>query len=328
MQAIVYRNTKTNLPGWVPIHSEQNRGIAYEGDTHFIHFYGRGSGLWIVSIGLTATERKSGSLTDWVSRVFGAQEIKQAKHSVGSAVEGVWRPALYLQSEVLQALGSTEDEQRAAEQALRLLVERLDELLLYIEPDAHGLKAYSHKARELLILACTEVENTWKHYMRFAGATPSGTDFTTKDYVRLLAPLFLAEYEIALKPYGSVSPMRPFHGWDATAPTKSLPWYDAYNKTKHDRSTHFSDATLENCLLAVAANIALFCTRFSPFPLFQSGGALSNLVTHLFSVELRDCDATTFYTPKLSLPSNIRNDLVCGRASDWVQTWRTLRLVI
>ncbi|HEU5408736.1 MAG TPA: hypothetical protein VFU48_13285, partial [Nitrospira sp.] len=261
MNATVYRNTKTALPGWVStVHIEQVQGMAYETDTHFVHFYGRGSGLWVVSTGLTATEKKNGLLIDWVSRVFGADQVKQTNHSVGTAVAGVWRPALYYQSEVLQALENSENEQRAAEQALRLLVERLDELLLYIEPDSNGLNAYSHKTRELLILACTEVENTWKHYMRLAGVTSiTGGDLTTKDYVRLLGPLFLSEFEISLKPYGNVSSMRPFFGWDSTAPTKSLPWYDAYNKTKHDRSTHFGEATLHNCLMAIAANLTLFC---------------------------------------------------------------------
>jgi len=326
--SIVYRNTKTALPGWVSsVHIEQDRGMAYETDTHFVHFYGRGSGLWIVSTGLTATEKKNGPLADWVSRIFGADQVKQSKHPVGSAIAGVWRPALYYQSEALQALGASENEQRAAEQALRLLVERLDELLLYIEPDGNGLKAHSHKTRELLILACTEVENTWKHYMRLAGVTPiSGGDFPTKDYVRLLGPLFFSEFEISLKPYGSVPRMRPFFGWDPAAPTRSLPWYDAYNKTKHDRSTYFGEATLHNCLMAIAANLTLFCVRFSPFPLFQTAGTLAPLVNHLFGIELRNCDPATFYVPLLSLPSNVREDLVCGQSKDWVQKWATLPL--
>lgn len=329
MNAIVYRNTKTTLLGWIStVHIEQDRGMAYETDTHFVHFYGRSSGLWIVSTGLTATEKKTGSLTDWVSRVFGAEQVKQTDHSVGSVVSGVWRPALYYQSEVLQALGNSEAEQRVAEQALRLLVERLDELLLYIEPDGNGLQAYSHKTRELLILACTEVENTWKHYMRLARATPAARDFTTKDYVRLLGPLFLSEFEISLKPYGSVPPMRPFLGWDPAAPTKSLPWYDGYNKTKHDRGTYFGEATLHNCLMAIAANIALFCVRFSPFPLLQTAGTLAPLINHLFEIELRDCEPGTFYIPLLSLPSNVRQDLVCGESQNWVQEWTTVPLRI
>jgi hypothetical protein len=119
----------------------------------------------------------------------------------------VWWPALYYANEVLQALGTSESEHRSAEQALRLLVERLDDILMYIEPDSSGLRAFSHKTRELLILACTNVENTWRYYMRVAGVEPAGGgDFTTRDYVQLLEPLHLSEYELSLRSYGTVPP--------------------------------------------------------------------------------------------------------------------------
>ncbi|MFD2274665.1 hypothetical protein ACFS07_35800 [Undibacterium arcticum] len=108
--------------------------------------YGHGEGLWILSTGLVATEKKVGSLRDWVERVFfGAEDVKSSVRPEGLTVRGVWRPGLYYFEETAQGLGISEQEQRSAEQALRLLVERFDELLLYIEPDAHGLKAYSHK---------------------------------------------------------------------------------------------------------------------------------------------------------------------------------------
>ncbi len=64
---------------------------------------------------------------------------------VGNVIAAVWRPGLYYQSETLQALGGSETDVRSTEQALRMLVERLDELLLYVEPSANGLASYSHK---------------------------------------------------------------------------------------------------------------------------------------------------------------------------------------
>jgi hypothetical protein len=311
--AIVYRNTMTTLPGWVTtVHVGQPRGMAYETPTHFVHYYGADSELYAISVGLTASEKKNGQLSDWVTRVFGAQDIRPSIHAPGETVNRVWRPGLYFYEETLQGLGNTETELRMAEQALRLLLDRLDELFLYIEPDTHGLQSYSHKTRELLILACTELENSWKAYMRIAGATPTGTDFTTRDYVRLLGPLFLDEYEITLKPYLSVAPMRPFSSWNAQAPTQSLPWYDAYNKTKHDRTTHFDQATLANCITAVAANIVLHCVRFSPFPLLEGRGTLSPLFNQAFGVRLRNPRSETFYVPCLSPTTQLRDNLVCG----------------
>ena len=321
MDAIVYRNTKTTLPNWSPLHVEEPRGVAYETPTHFVHLHGRGSGLWILSTGLVATEKKDGELADWAVRVFGAQDIKLSRYAVGQTIRGVWRPGLFFFEETAQGLGISEIEQRSAEQALRLLIERLDELLLYIEPDSNGLKAYSHKTRELLILACTELENTWKHYMTMAGVTPIGSQFSTNDYVKLLGPLYLAEYEIQLRPYSSVPPLKPFCGWNATAPTQSLPWYDAYNKTKHDRDQHFDKARLENCIAAVVANVVMFAVRFGPITLYESRGTLATLVNHLFVIQLRNCAPETFYIPLIQVPAGTREDLICGNRKEWVQTW-------
>jgi hypothetical protein len=329
MTAITYKNTKTALPGWVPtVHVEQTRGYAYETNSHFVHIYGKGTDLWVMSVGLTATQEKAGTLQDWVVRVFGAADIEPVTTPVGAAIQGVWRPALYFESEVSQALQYSDYDLRSAEQALRLLVERLDELLLYVEPDQAALQTYSHKARELLILACTEIENGWKHHMRLAAYPPvGGRDYSTRDYVRLLKPLHLSEWELTLRPYGAVPVLRPFQRWDTKAPSQSLPWYEAYNKTKHDRSQHFSDATLGNCITAVAANIVLFCVRFGPFHFYERTGALAPIVNHLFQVRLIDCCPTDFYVPLVDLPVNARKDLICGKQPQW-HKWTTLPLTL
>lgn len=328
MTAITYRNTKTVLPGWIdPVHLKEARGFSYETDTHFVHLYGKDFGLWVISAGLTATEKKAGGLGDWAIRVFGAEDVKPTVLPMGSTVSGVWRPGIYFNNEALQGLGNSESDLHSSEQVLRLLVERLDELLLYIEPDAHGLAAYSHKTRELLILACTELENSWKYYMSLACASPiSGFDFTTKDYVKLLSPLFLSEFEITMKPYSGVPTMRPFDGWDSNSPTKSLSWYDAYNKTKHDRTTHFAEAKLSNCLAAVAANLIMFCVRFSPFFLLEGLGTLAPLVNQLFNIRLHNPSPQTFYVPLVKLPSNVAESLFCRNANELVQPWTKLPL--
>ncbi len=320
MRALVYRNTKHTIPRWVPLHEKEPRGVAYETHTHFVHHYGKDRGLWVISPGLTVTEKKSGSLRDWVERTFGAQAVEETENDVGCTIEGVWRPGLYFTEEILQGLGATNVELRLAEQALLLLVQRLDELLYFVEPASGAMNTHSHKVRELLILACTEVENIWKHYLRIADVhTPASGQFTTKNYVGLGSPLFLAEFEISLPRYTDIPPIRPFLGWNLTSPTKTLPWYEAYNKTKHDRRAHFSEATLWNCLQAVAANIVLFSVRFGPFHLFHAAGSLAALANQLFSIEIKDCDPKSFYVPNVLLPTNQRDDLICFGANELVQ---------
>ena len=90
----------------------------------------------------------------------------------GTTIECVWRPGLYWDDQVSQALKVDLAKRRSAEQALHSLVERMTETLLYIEPEGAGLTArYGHAHAELLILACTEVENLWIQFMKIAGAT-------------------------------------------------------------------------------------------------------------------------------------------------------------
>lgn len=313
MNAIVYRNTKSTIPGWVPtLYVTFPRGMAFENATHFVHYYGQDSSIWTIPMGpITVSEQKQGTLEDWVIRTFGAQDIEQSIVNIGETIEGIWRPGIASYEDIRQGLGTTDAERHQCLQSIRLLIERLDEIFLYVEPSSNSLKTYSHKIRDLLILACTEVESNWSRYLRVARATPVGKDFTTKDYVKLLSKLYLAEFEINIKPYPAIAPIRPFDGWDQVKPTQSLPWYEAYNLTKHDRQSNFSLATLEHCLSAVCANLVLFCVRFSPLPLYQEGGTVAALCNQFFDVKLVACSPTTFYVRSVNLPAGRANSLIC-----------------
>jgi len=77
LNGVFYTNTQTNIPRWVDnLHERNALGYAYETDSHFVHIYGKDYGFNVISVGLTVIEGKSGSLHDWVIRVFGAQDIK------------------------------------------------------------------------------------------------------------------------------------------------------------------------------------------------------------------------------------------------------------
>ena len=132
MNAIVYKNAKTTIPNWSgPLHIEQPRGFSYIQDDFFVHLYGCSNGLWTISPGLMATEKVNDTLENWAIKSFGAVDICEAKNSVGECISGVWRPGLVFQNELNQALEIDEHTQRADEQALRVLVNKLDELFLY-----------------------------------------------------------------------------------------------------------------------------------------------------------------------------------------------------
>jgi hypothetical protein len=181
--------------------------------------------------------------------------------------------------------------------------------LLYIEPSATGLSCFGHKTRELLILACTEVENQWRSLLQRANcARTSGGIYTTADYSRLIDKVYLEEFAISLRNGPVFKMVRPFSGWDPLRPTQSLPWYDAYNATKHDRDQHFDRATLDAALQAIAANLVLFSVRFGPLSLVNPSHVFAALVNQMFDIEMQGADRTSFYLPLLDTSGVTRTD--------------------
>ncbi|MBB3408746.1 hypothetical protein FHT87_002649 [Rhizobium sp. BK316] len=313
MAVIVYQCT-ADPPNW-NFFSKTPRGIAYETSTHFVHQYGGGDGVYTISPGLTVTEAKSGSsLQSWVVQRFGAQGIETARLAEGEVIDKVWRPGLYYEVDILQALNLSMHEIQQTERSLLLLFHRLNEVLNFIEPSTQGLASYGHRTRELLILACTEVEDQWSQMLRSAGVTQA--ILKTKDYFRLKAPLHLAEFEVGMPTYANVAAVAPFRGWSTPATTQSLPWYDAYNKTKHDKKNHFADATLQHCIEAVAANVALFCARFGPYRLIENRGTIGTQFNELFRISMLNPNFKTFYVPKIDITKITNPQLIVFNGSD------------
>jgi len=147
-------------------------------------------------------------------------------------------------------------------------VSLFDELIAafrFVEPDSANMCAFGHRFRELIILACTEVEANLRgvYVENFCPGTPELTP-TTRDYVRLKSPLALDLWSVGFKQYPEIASITPFEMWSEQAPTKSLPWYSAYNAVKHDREGHFSEATLAHALSAMAALHIILCAQWGP----------------------------------------------------------------
>lgn len=317
MKAICYKNSLTNLPNWNPndkLHLNQSLGFAFEDTNHYIHLYGWDSGFKGISIGLTVVEgRENGhtngkSLEDWVKENFGAIDIKQTTIDIGHSIKGVWRPGLYYTTDVIQAIGTTEHERFLSEQAIRVLIQKLDEIFLFIEPHNSTKDTFSHKIRELLILTCTEIENFWNSYLIQCGLVPNRNGFTTNDYVKLKDKLYLGDFEFNLISYPELGTIRPFENWNASSPTQSLFWYDAYNKTKHDRTNHFSKSTLWNTINALVGCLIMHCVKFGPYTMFESGNHFASVIKQHFSGQIfTDCQET-FYLPKIEMREGSRTD--------------------
>jgi hypothetical protein len=143
------------------------------------------------------------------------------------------------------------------------LTRQLQRICETVHPSTETFNVYGHEIRNLLILACTEVEAHWRGVLNANGASKSDDRFSTKDYVKVTFAMRLSEYSISFPFYPWISPIRPFEKWGTTGqPTRELDWYDSYNTVKHDREKNFKKATLENAFKAVSACAVMMLAQF------------------------------------------------------------------
>jgi hypothetical protein len=221
--------------------------------------------------------------------------IKICEIEIGKAYLNIWKPGLNNPS-IPEQLGYNAIQKNRAKRDLSILVQKLQEILLYVEPTKEGLSSYSHKTRELLLLASTEVENCLRQYISDCNADRA----KTKDYVNILDKIDLKKYKITFNGYSEVFSCKPFELWNKEQPTQSIVWYDAYNKTKHNKDKYFNLATLENVLYAVAACVVMFCIRYSPHAVYSENDFYSNLIRNFIDVSILDIKETDIYIPKIT----------------------------
>ena len=185
-----------------------------------------------------------------------ASELDHAVAAVGMArfYRRVYRNVDGLQRE------ADEDAWRASVASLSLLLRELADVLAVVEPSPSNFATYGHRLRQLLLLACTDVEAAWVGTLRANGAPQSR--LTTSHYVQLLPVMRLSEWALMWPAYPSLGEFRPFGCWDPARPTQSLGWYDAYNRAKHDREGALDAASLKSVLDAVAATLVMLVAQF------------------------------------------------------------------
>lgn len=208
------------------------------------------------------------------------------KLDIGIKTKNIWKP--FLVGDMGKELNFDAYELCRAKRDLSVLIQKLQDILLYIEPSEAGLQTYSHKLRELLILACTEFECSMKIYNL-------GSNQRTKDYIEILKFVDLKRYKIELAGYSERYVSHPFANWEKGKTTQTLPWYSAYTETKHNRTTAFNRSTLQNCIDAISANLVMFSIRYSPFPLYNESDTCSSLVRNTFALQLEK--TKDFYIP-------------------------------
>jgi hypothetical protein len=146
--------------------------------------------------------------------------------------------------------------------AVRNILSGMEDVFRVVDPQNDH--AYGHQIRELLILACTEVESACKAVLRANNytATPEKR-WNVDDFRKTTTPLHLHEYEVALLEHANYPAFQPFEEW--ASPGAALPWYRAYNAVKHDREKNFKEATLKNMIAAAGAAYVAVYAQFGQF---------------------------------------------------------------
>lgn len=144
---------------------------------------------------------------------------------------------------------------------LELLTEDLQTIFQVIEPDPSNYKVFGHKIRNLIILACTEVDSMCKNILT-ANIYRKKERYSTIDFVNLKNILKLEEYRVSLISHPCIVNITPFVKWNIKQPTVSLKWYNAYNAIKHDRIINQRESTLENAINAVCAVAILLVAQY------------------------------------------------------------------
>lgn len=143
------------------------------------------------------------------------------------------------------------------------IAKAMEDVFNSIEPHAKNFETFGHRIREVIMLACTEVEYLLAQALKENGYTsPLRDRMNTTDYIHLLAPLSLDKYQMQLKMHENVSPISPFFGWNVECPTRSLHWYSAYNSVKHDRGGKREEGTFKVMIDSVAAIQVLLTAQY------------------------------------------------------------------
>lgn len=152
--------------------------------------------------------------------------------------------------------------------AFLLIQNDLEKLFEYIEPSDVNLKAYSYRTHELLMRTCIEIEANFKAILRENIYNPKDKEgnpvpekrWNIHNYRKINKTHHLSAYKVHVPIWeGNNSTLSPFEQWSTST---DLSWYQAYNKSKHDRRNEFKEANLENLINAVAGLFVLLSAQF------------------------------------------------------------------
>lgn len=179
--------------------------------------------------------------------------------------------------------------------AFSMIQSDIIKLFEYVEPADINCLTYSFRIHELLMRVCIEVESNFKAILReniFSPSYKSGPrlgqprsekTWNIDDFKIINKTHHLDAYTVQLPFWkGSKGVMKPFENWASDLP---LPWYQAYNQSKHDRHNKFPAANLENLLTAFTGLFVVLSSQFGTESFSTGSRSLGITVDSYFSGE-------------------------------------------
>lgn len=153
--------------------------------------------------------------------------------------------------------------------AFLLLQDDMLDLFSYVEPSDKNLQTYSHRIQQLLMRGCVEIEANLTAILLDNEYELARGSLTMPQYRLVEISHRLSSYEVRIPGWkGATGLRRPFANWKAD---HSLPWYQAYNKSKHNRHENFELATFDALIDAFCGLNVLLSAQFHDED-YSSGG--------------------------------------------------------
>jgi hypothetical protein len=152
--------------------------------------------------------------------------------------------------------------------AFLLIQSDLQRLFEFIEPSDCNLDTYSFRIHDLFVRVCIEIEANFKAILIENIYNPTDRNgnlipekkWNFNNYRIVNKTHHLSSYKVHVPIWdGTQSVFEPFKQW---ATKTELSWYQAYNRSKHDRKIAFKEANFGNLLSAITGLLVLLSSQF------------------------------------------------------------------
>ena len=143
---------------------------------------------------------------------------------------------------------------------LEIIIDELLDVFKVIAPTPNNFNCYGHAIRNVIFLACTEIDSMMKNALVKNGYCKEDEHCSIIDYRILNEALRLSEYELKLSDFDGMGKIRPFEEW--INKDCKISWYSDYNDIKHRRYECYEEANLKNAIYAVLGFAAVMVSQY------------------------------------------------------------------